>query len=96
MSTHEPRNEEYPDGPGWVTPGYPHLPPPRADLPPLEWHAWPEPPTNPHWVIRETPEPPADPLYVDRRRGLRLAGILIVLVAMLGVAAMVAFRMTGH
>ena len=107
----EPDNETYPDGPGWVTPGYPHLPPSRRpDLPAygtgsggqVVRYAGREPPTNPHWVPPRParpgpePEPEQDPQHVDRRRGLRLAGILIIAVVVLGVAAMVLFRMAGH
>lgn len=102
----EPDSETYPDGPGWVTPGYPRLPPPRRpDLPAygtgsggqVVRYAGREPPTNPHWVPpRPGPPPEPDPMHVDRRRGLRLAAILIIAVVVLGVTAMVLFRMTGH
>jgi hypothetical protein len=82
----EPGNESYPDGPGWVSPGYPNPPPP-------ELAHYREPPTNPHWI---PPRPEPDPMHVDRGRGLQLAGILIILVTVLGVTAMIAFRMAGH
>lgn len=86
----EPHDGDYPAGPGWVDPGYPYRPAPPAR--PYQ----PEPPANPHWIPALRPAPEPDPMHVDRRRGLRLAAVLITAVVVLGVLAALALRAAGH